>query len=471
MTSEVISRTVPVALSRFRRVLVIGGGASGVLAAAHLLSHRSGRLRVTLAEREGLLGAGVAYATDDPDHLLNTRVQNMSAFPEDPEHFRRWLSATPDGAGTTGACFVSRGLYGGYLRDLLEPWLGDPARVLDIASSECLRIEEAERGIIAHFSDGSARLADLVILATGHVRQNPALSGVLLDPWEPSRVAQDQRVVIVGSGLTMVDKVLSLINAGHRGEILVMSRRGLLPRGHAVTEAVKLTLADVPLGAPLSVLSAWMRRLAREAEARGGTWRDAVDGIRPHLRAIWRGLAPVERARFLRHGAAFWDVHRHRVPPASERRLAAATAQGQLRFVRGEYAGATRNEDRSITVRIRPRGKSRLIHLECACVFDCRGIRRDPEENATPLIADLLSSGTARVDPLRLGLDVSTDCRLIDRRGVASERIFVVGPASRAAFWEITAIPDIRDQIANLARLLATEGQEPVMVKMTPLRR
>jgi uncharacterized NAD(P)/FAD-binding protein YdhS len=414
MTSEVISRTVPVALSRFRRVLVIGGGASGVLAAAHLLSHRSGHLRVTLAEREGLLGAGVAYATDDPDHLLNTRVQNMSAFPEEPDHFRRWLSATPDGAGTTGACFVSRGLYGRYLRDLLEPWLADPARVLDIASSECLRIEEAERGIIAHFSDGSARLADIVILATGHVRQNPALSGVLLDPWEPSRVAPDQRVVIVGSGLTMVDKVLSLINAGHR---------------------------------------------------------DAVDGIRPHLRAIWRGLAPVERARFLRHGAAFWDVHRHRVPPASERRLAAATAQGQLRFVRGEYAGATRNEDRSITVRIRPRGNSRLIHLECACVFDCRGIRRDPEENATPLIADLLSSGTARVDPLRLGLDVSTDCRLIDRRGVASERIFVVGPASRAAFWEITAIPDIRDQIANLARLLATEGQEPVMVKMTPLRR
>ncbi|MDZ4134260.1 MAG: FAD-dependent oxidoreductase, partial [Paracoccaceae bacterium] len=187
----------------------------------------------------------------------------------------------------------------------------------------------------------------------------------------------------------------------------------------------------------------------------GGTWRDAVDGIRPHLRNLWRGLSHDQRARFLRHGATWWDVHRHRIPPASQGRIDAAIASGQLRQLQGRFLGARRGTGDQIIAQIQPRGETNVTELTAARIVDCRGIRRDPETNATPLIADLLARGLARIDPLRIGLDVTLHCRVINRDGKPSRQIYAIGPVSRAAFWEITAIPDIREQTARLSSELA----------------
>jgi uncharacterized NAD(P)/FAD-binding protein YdhS len=66
-------------------------------------------------------------------------------------------------------------------------------------------------------------------------------------------------------------------------------------------------------------------------------------------------------------------------------------------------------------------------------------------------VQSLLSSGRARPDPLQLGLDVTTDCAVIDRNGQPSDRIYAVGPITSGVFWEVTAVPDIRVQVARLA--------------------
>jgi uncharacterized NAD(P)/FAD-binding protein YdhS len=43
------------------------------------------------------------------------------------------------------------------------------------------------------------------------------------------------------------------------------------------------------------------------------------------------------------------------------------------------------------------------------------------------------------------------DGAVVDRSGRPSQRLFAIGPAARAAVWEITAIPEIRAQRAHLA--------------------
>ncbi len=241
-------------------------------------------------------------------------------------------------------------------------------------------------------------------------------------------------------------------------------RRSLLPRTHAPTTPLAIGIADIPLCAPMSVLFAWVRDVAHNAEARGGTWRDAVDGIRPYVSHIWRSLPTAERASFLRHAATLWDVHRHRIPPASEATIRAALGSGQLRLVRGSLQGAERMADGTCAARVLFSSSKTVETIRARMIFDCRGIRRDPARHASPLMSDLLRSGRGRVDALSIGLDVDQNCRVIDHTGRPSPRLLAIGPASRAAIWEITAIPDIRAQTAKLSEALAVnhafhEGQ------------
>ncbi len=430
-------------------LVIVGGGASGVLLAAHVLT-RAPDMRVVLIEPAAALGCGIAYATQDPDHLLNTRVGNMSAFADDPQHFRRWLKAecgVADGQG-----FVSRATYGRYLRDLIAPWLapaGDGR--LRVIRDRCVAVEDTGTGMIAHLADAGAVAAEHIVLATGHVVPAADRDSLLTGAWQDAGGADPEgTVVIVGSGLSMVDQVVSALNSGHRGPIITVSRRGLVPRTHEDTAPLAIPPAEVPLAAPVSRILHWARGIARQAQAAGGTWRDAVDGIRPHARALWQAMTTDERARFLRHGATWWDVHRHRMPPETARRLGDAIARRQVVLRRGAFAGASRDDNGQLLCHLRGAGPIAAVRI-----VDCRGIRRDPVQNLSPLVADLLLRGLARVDPLRIGLDVDGDCRVIGGDGAASARLLAIGPASRAAFWEITAIPDIREQAARLSRVIA----------------
>ena len=64
-------------------VAVVGGGAAGVLCAVHLLRSAT---RSTSCSSSGAeqVGAGLAYGTTDPAHLLNVRASGMSAFDDEP---------------------------------------------------------------------------------------------------------------------------------------------------------------------------------------------------------------------------------------------------------------------------------------------------------------------------------------------------------------------------------------------------
>ncbi len=87
-------------------------------------------------------------------------------------------------------------------------------------------------------------------------------------------------------------------------------------------------------------------------------------------------------------------------------------------------------------------------------MVECTGVYSDPQGTTNPLLRQMLVQGLARPDPLGIGIDVSDDCAIIDSDGRPSPVLFAVGPLTRAAFWEIMAIPDIRVQCAELAKSL-----------------
>lgn len=436
-------------------VTIIGGGASGTLTAAHLLQRRitPERLRITIVEARKDVGCGVAYSTDQACHLLNTRVHNMSAFADDPSHFSRWLADQGFGPGMD-MDFVPRKTYGRYLADLLAP-APDAASVprLQILSQECVALRVHAHGVEVALADGSVLPSHFAILATGFCRDDRRASG-LVDPWSrPSDADPAAPVVLVGTGLTMVDMLLSLLDAGHSAPIYALSRRGLLPQPHKATKPLKLSAADIPIGSSAGYLLQWLRTTIRAHEAAGGDWRDVLDGLRPHTQLLWRHLPPESRRRFLRHGSTLWDIHRHRMPPSSAARLAEARASGLLRIVKGHFQGAERHAG-GTTVTYRPSGEPELAHLQGAYAIDCRGFRRLSLPTPNRLLQSLLDQGLARLDPLSLGLEFNENDALIDQKGQSSQRIFGIGPITRGTHFEITAVPDIRLQAARLAELL-----------------
>ncbi len=455
------------------RIIIVGGGASGTILATHLLHSGAAGLRVAIVERRAVIGAGIAYSTDEPDHLLNTRASGMSAFPKDPNHFWRWLVGTSHAQAfgcDSPYCFVPRLIYREYLSDLVAPFSGPGGR-LALLNGECTDIQPIDGGVAVTLADGRIEIADLAVLATGHVEPCARTGSRVIGPWCRSSelpVAPDDAVVILGTGLSMVDNVATLRRKMHRGTIIAISRRGLLPQPHAPSVPLPLDAADVPFGTAPSYIMRWLRRTVRWAAAsenRG--WWDVVDALRPHTQYLWRSLTPEGKQSFLRHARTLWEVHRHRMAPLAAEGLRADLSAGRLQIVAGRVVETT-EAGSGVVVRLRERGAGSIREIRADWVIDCMGILRDPASGSGRLAARLIENGRARLDPLQIGLDVAEGGEIVDAQGQPSERLYAVGPVTRARSWEVTAIPEIRLQCSELATQLvqrlssATKGGAPL---------
>jgi uncharacterized NAD(P)/FAD-binding protein YdhS len=449
-------------MSKFdsQRIVIVGGGASGALMAAHLLRERSANSSVTIVEARAELGRGLAYSTGNPSHLLNVRAANMSAFADDPNHFTRWLSRQPDAPAAPEDAefrFVSRGLYGRYLESLVLEHVATPERRrrLTVVRDQARDLSVSSSGVEIALASSAPIRAEVAILACGHEGLADE-SPIYVSPWsEPlgGGASKDATLLILGTGLTMVDTALALEERGHRGPIVAVSRRGLLPHAHRRVEPLPIDPNSAPFDRDLSALLAWLRGLAAGLETRGGDWRAVVDGLRPHTQSIWREMTPRRRERFLEHARPWWDIHRHRMAPEIAARIGAMIAHGRLEIVAGKVVEAIPEGD-GARVTLRRRGSRSLEKLSVARIVSCKGVRSNPEESANPLVASLFARGLARADALRIGIEVDPYCAILDADGRPSPRLFAIGPMSQAAFWEIVAVPDIRLQTAALSRHL-----------------
>ncbi|MGB3335964.1 MAG: FAD/NAD(P)-binding protein [Devosia sp.] len=440
-------------------VTIVGGGASGVLLAAHLLRNPDADIRVTLIERRGEFGQGLAYSASQRDHKVNVPARGMSAFADDPDHFWRWLQQRGYPSARGSWVFVPRRLYGAYLEHVLgEAGKTKLGRLL-IMSEEVMAVREGKTGIETVLANGTSLISRNAVLAVGHETQ-PARSrgiAVRVGSERDTPLQADAEVMILGSGLSMVDAWLSLADDEHRGPITVVSRNGLLPKGHRDVPPISIDSADVPFGTSLPYFMRWFRDLVRETESAGGDWRSVVDGLRPYNQRVWQSWSGHTRRQFLRHLRPWWNIHRHRLPPELHDRLVRAVVGGQVQLVAAEFVGVER-VDGQVRAQIRRRGSNARETMDVARVYDCGGVSVDVMSSSNPVIRDLIAHGRARPDTLRIGLDVDEHCAVIDQAGKVTERLLVLGPLTRGRFFEIEAIPDIRVQAATLAARILSQG-------------
>jgi uncharacterized NAD(P)/FAD-binding protein YdhS len=257
-------------------------------------------------------------------------------------------------------------------------------------------------------------------------------------------------VLLIGTGLTMVDLALSLDSAGHRGRVVALSRRGQVPRSHADFDPTAVDLADLPSG-DLVGLWRWLRRRSAEVG-----WRAAVDSLRPHSHVLWQGLDLDRQRRFLRHARPWWDVHRHRIAPDVAATVARMVAEGRLEIVAGRVTAARAAQD-SVEVEIRRRGAATPHAERFAYVINCTGPLHSIARTRDPLLRSLLDAG--EVSPDHLGIGIAVDEQSC---AMGADRLWALGPLTKGRYWEIIAVPDIREQAAAVAQDVARElANEP----------
>lgn len=450
-------------------VAIIGGGFSGTMLAIHLMRQQIIRpLTITIIERTPRLGNGVSYGTRYPRHLLNVPAGKMSAFPDQPDHFLAWaLRRDPHASAGT---FFPRSLYADYLTDVLaetrrhsslgihfEHVWDEAIAIEEDNSANCLRVA---------LHSGHEVRAEHAVLALGNlIPCNPPLADptfygsprYVQDPWatgDLSGLPPDDAILMIGTGLTMVDQLLQLRDAGHRGPIHALSRHGLLPQAHRPASASGSIVAPVlPDRLTTRALLRAVRAAVRKNMAQGGDWRSTIDALRPVTQDIWQALPHEERTRFLRHVRTYWDVHRHRVAPMIGNELGTLCASGGVHVHAGRLT-QMRQEGDAVAVVYRARHDMALRTLRVSWVINCTGPSTSVRQSRHPLLTSLCSRGLVRPDPLGLGLEVGPGGSVLDRAGHPSDTLFTLGPLQKGRLWETTAVPELRTQAAQLAQAL-----------------
>jgi uncharacterized NAD(P)/FAD-binding protein YdhS len=449
------------------RIVVVGMGFAGSATAVALLrSWTGGPLALDLIERSGRYGSGVAYATPYSDHLLNVPAAAMSLLENRPGDFLEWTGQHRP--GTSPRCFVPRRDFGRYVRDRLAEAERDARSggvsvgrrhdtAVDVLPGRCPTLVTAT---------GERLRADAVVLALGlpAPAHPPGLSPALRDhpryvadpcDWaQLERLAGSRRVLVVGTGLTMVDVALAL-RAGERAgpQLLAVSRHGLLPRAHRTVPGSAGSAPALGRVRTADELAARIETAMRSASAAGGDWRAVVDGLRPQAQQLWRALPPVERRRLVEHHGRRWDVHRHRMAPEIADRLRWLRRSGSVQVrdasvIALEPAGAG-----AIAATLAsPRGEERVV---VDGLVNATGPAFDPRRSPDPLLRSLLRRGLAAPGPLRMGLATDGDGALLDASGARSPGLYTLGALRRGELWETTAVPEIRAQAAAIASALA----------------
>jgi uncharacterized NAD(P)/FAD-binding protein YdhS len=446
-------------------VAIVGGGFSGAAVAFHLA--RAGRQAdICVFERRARLGGGLAYGGNDPIHRVNVSAARMSLLPDDSDHFARWLAASgvladdPE-AFAGGEAYPRRREFGRYVAETLSPYLAAGAirQVRETVES----VRKGAEGWRLRTASGGSFAADVVVLATTHPTsalppQIAALRGehgLVADPLLDNVVADfgaDERVLVVGAGLTAADLVAALDARDHRAAITLISRRGLRARGRSlIPHYPEGDFLDPPARTATALLRK-VRAAIDAAEAAGRSWEPVIEGVRNQGQDIWRALEPQARRRVVRHLRPFWDAHRFRAAPQIEAIVQRKLENGTLELKRARLGGVARaGAGYDVELLDLRRGISETRSFERIIV--ATGPSHRDVLTSQPFLAELAGARALSLDPTGLGLTTSRRGEAVGTDGAADPTLFVAGPLARGTFGELMGLP----QVSAYAQFVAAQ--------------
>lgn len=448
-------------------IAIVGGGYSGISMAANIHRFAQDPIQVYLIGSSMLFGKGLAYSTDNPLHLLNVRAKDMSALHHDNSHFVQWLELNNYykklgiNSSEIPEEFISRSIYAKYLDAILNSLLkpSNSGCVVELIKSEALSVRENAEDISIGVLDGKELTVKKLILAYGHILPTTHFItdnsiDIIQNPWDFNlykKIPEKSKVLIIGSGLTMIDAVIQLKSQNHSGKITALSRHGLMPHVNML-DSVKYYFNDNLFPMSLKKLISLVRSEIKLHPEQKGYHQALFKALRLRANDIWSSFTTHEKKQFIRHLAPYWEVVRHRIAPKVAEYVNVAIMDQTVEVISGRIVEVIKG---SILIKIRHQQKPEKLDAEF--IINCTGPEKYTHGHLNPIIDSLITQGLAQYNKFQLGLNVAESGAIINAAGVVSQNIFVLGPPRRGNVFETTAVREIRAQSEVLAKLCLSE--------------
>ncbi|WP_243769479.1 FAD/NAD(P)-binding protein [Streptomyces cyanogenus] len=463
-----------------RRVTIVGAGFSGTLTAIRLLHFAAAPLEICLIEREeGYRYGGIAFgwAATNWEHMLNIQAGRITLRRERPEDFLEWANEEADRSEwpqkwqyhTFGvACVVPRRIFRQYLAERLHDAAADAHAEVSLRelSGEVIDVHRQGDGYVVKYAGATKQggvhelPSDQVILATGHLApvQAPFYHRIrdcdrfLADPYAPGaqewfrEIGAEESVLVTGSALSAFDTVISLIHAGHRGQILICSRGGHMhgtypvDHEHDIWQARRPPFLDAEKLTPEAVVEGIRAEYAHLRAEHGVEPGSALDAVFPErVMKAWEPYVIELISRMdARDVRMLLDTYKSLI--VTNRTSTVREIGGVVRSRMRGYNGAPKTVDvLSAGIQdMRPVEDGTKIQVVFADqpdivvdrVVNCLGNKTDYERPDHPLWHGLVN-GHGYAQPqtkTRRGIEVGTHGQLVSADGTVAAGLFGVGP-------------------------------------------
>jgi uncharacterized NAD(P)/FAD-binding protein YdhS len=458
-SSKVRSSAAPNAVPR---IAIVGRGFSGMMTAIALMRTMNTPFQLQLFDPNSSVSGGQALATGRSSEILNSRVRDLSVSAGDPDDFNDWLcanasfrTAVPAAIPGFQQIFVPKSIFSDYVYQRFSEALASRRDITVQVSSEPVFAVRRERGSRLRVENGRTAANspfDAVFLATGYGMPTVPAAGEPATADAPTavrarRLVARPHIVLRGSGLRVVDRLLQLRDSGYGGQISIISKHGFLPQSHTRINADPAFPAD-SMPSRLSEIVRFIRTACAEAEAAGQNWQSVMNGLRKHARSLWQGLPARQKQQFNRHLRALYDSHRNRLPEAIHVRLKRELAEGNTVLRKGQVICLT-----PAGLVFKPAGHTQQETIDADQVIDCRCQAPDL---GTPLMRSLIDGGLAVPDELELGLAVDANGSLAVE-GRVTDGLYAIGPLGLGSLPDIDLVPEIVTQAYAAAEGLAAQ--------------
>lgn len=462
-------------------VAIVGAGLSGSLLAINLLKNTfDGKIEIFLIESsKKRFGRGVAYSPNSIYQKLNVPAKGMSLFPENPNHFVEWWKSNEKnyfylGESYDENSFFPRFIFGDYLESTLNSNIQTKSTNKEFftINDEVVDATKIESQWKIKLTSGAELIVDNLILATGNIPPgNPSyLAKDVLDskrylnnPWDDSlfeSIQLNESLGILGSGLSMVDVIMTLKRKNFQGKIVSFSRSGKLPKVHSKPDHLNPTPFPTLKGntnEDVHLIRNWIR------ENEGISDVHLMNVIRPFTSEIWKSWDVKNQRRFIRHVRPFWESFRHRIPSESMAIISEWIHLGKLTFLKARIQSSILENDSIGISTLEPHGKFGSYRFDR--LINCTGPDTKLKEVKSELYTNLKKKGYITQSENGIGFVTGNLGQVKTEEGKFLKNLYCLGPLRKNELWESTALREIRDQVIELTSVISnsnTKNTDPL---------